>query len=182
MLDAVQKGLDAVVVHPSGILGPYDLGRNHLVQMIQDYMDGELPACVQGGYDLVDVRDVAAGCLAAAGRGRRGECYLLSNRRYELSALFELLQELYGGRKLPVLSQWTARLALPFLAGAAKIRGQRPLYTKYALDTLESPCIFSNEKAQKELGFHPRPLKPMVRDTAIWLKAQHPQWAAASTI
>ncbi len=61
VLDATKRGLDAVVVHPSGIIGPYDDVGNHLVQMVSDYISGKLPACVRGGYDFVDVRDVAAG-------------------------------------------------------------------------------------------------------------------------
>lgn len=65
VLDAVQAGLDAVVVHPSGIIGPFDTAGNHLVQLVRDYLRGALPACVRGGYDFVDVRDVAAGCLLA---------------------------------------------------------------------------------------------------------------------
>ena len=44
VLDAVARGLDAVVVHPSGILGPYDGSGNHLVQMVSDYIHGKLPA------------------------------------------------------------------------------------------------------------------------------------------
>lgn len=46
VLDAVDEGLDAVVVHPSGILGPFDTSGNHLVQMVTDYIEGRLPACV----------------------------------------------------------------------------------------------------------------------------------------
>ena len=38
----------------------------HLVQLVIEYMNGKLPVCVKGGYDFVDVRDVAAGCLLAA--------------------------------------------------------------------------------------------------------------------
>ena len=68
VLDAAAAGLDAVVVHPSGILGPYDNAGNHLVQVIRDYMTGKLPACVRGGYDMVDV---AAGASHGAG-ARRG--------------------------------------------------------------------------------------------------------------
>ena len=84
MLDAVQEGLDAVVVHPSGILGPYDRSGNHLVQLVNDYINGKLPACVNGGYDFVDVRDVADGCLKAIEKGKPGECFILSNRHYEV--------------------------------------------------------------------------------------------------
>ena len=53
VLDAAANGLPAVVVHPSGIIGPYDEGRNHLVQMVRDFMEGRLPACVKGGYLLL---------------------------------------------------------------------------------------------------------------------------------
>ena len=84
VLDAVGEGLDAVVVHPSGILGPYDSSGNYLVQMVEDYIAGRLPACVRGGYDFVDVRDVAYGCIMAAEKGKSGECYILSNRHYEV--------------------------------------------------------------------------------------------------
>ena len=80
VLDAAAQGLDAVIVHPSGILGPGDFGQGHLTQMIADYLNGRLVACVKGGYDFVDVRDVADGVIAAAEKGRAGECYILSNR------------------------------------------------------------------------------------------------------
>jgi dihydroflavonol-4-reductase len=55
--------LPVTVVHPSGILGPYDLGRNHLVALLKDFSDGKLTAAVKGGYDFVDVRDVVDGIL-----------------------------------------------------------------------------------------------------------------------
>ena len=95
-----ERGLDAVVVHPSGIIGPYTED-NHLVQLIGEYIDGSLPACVRGGYDFVDVRDVAAGCIAAADKGRRGECYILSNRHYEVRELLELARRCCGGPPYP---------------------------------------------------------------------------------
>lgn len=49
VLDAAARGFPAVVVHPSGIIGPYDAGRNHIVQMVADYLHGKLPMCVRGG-------------------------------------------------------------------------------------------------------------------------------------
>ena len=78
VLEAADHGFPAVVVHPSGIIGPYDAGHNHLTQLVADYLRGKLPVCVTGGYDFVDVRDVAKGCLLAAEKGRPGQCYILS--------------------------------------------------------------------------------------------------------
>ena len=80
VLDASKEGLHAFVVHPSGSLGPYGDTSNHLVQMVVDYIHGKLPAYVKGGYDFVDVRDIAIGCLLALEKGKSGSCYILSNR------------------------------------------------------------------------------------------------------
>lgn len=120
VLDAVSEGLDAVVVHHSGIIGPYDRSGNHLVQMITDYIRGKLPACVRGGYDLVDVRDVAAGCIAAAEKGRTGECYILSNRHYEIREVLGMVREYGGGRRVPTFPIWMAKAAAPLLEWIAK--------------------------------------------------------------
>ena len=111
VLDAVSEGLDAVVVHPSGIIGPYDSSGNHLVQMITDYIRGKLPACVRGGYDLVDVRDVAAGCIAAAEKGRTGECYILSNRHYEIREVLGMEFCLTGTTKFERYLAWYENMA-----------------------------------------------------------------------
>lgn len=169
VLDAAAQGLDAVVVHPSGILGPFDGAENHLVQLVKEYAGGKLPACVKGGYDFVDVRDVAAGCLAAAKKGRSGQCYILSNRHYEVKEVLAMAKTLCHGRRLPVLPMWMAQAAEPLLGWVARVKKQRPLYTKYSLYTLRSNDRFDHGKATAELGYRPRDLRQTVRDTLRWL-------------
>ena len=134
-------------------------------------MTGKLPACVRGGYDMVDVRDVAWGCVAAALRGKRGECYILSNRRCDISDLLEMARRVCGGRRLPVLPLWLARAAAPLLAATARICGRRPLYTTYSLQALSSSDRFSHDKATAELGYRPRDLRLTVQDTVRWLQS-----------
>lgn len=165
VMAAAGEGLDVVVVHPSGILGPYDASGNHLVQMVKDYVAGKLPACVRGGYDFVDVRDVAAGCITAGEMGKAGECYILSNRHYEVKEVLRIAKRECGGRRLPVLPMWMAKAAAPFFAWLARRRKERPLYTGYSLYTLESNDRFSHDKATAELGYRPRDLKLTIRDT-----------------
>ena len=169
VLDAAAQGLDAVVVHPSGILGPFDGTGTHLVQLVKEYAGGKLPACVKGGYDFVDVRDVAAGCLAAAEKGRSGQCYILSNRHYEVQEVLAMAKTLCHGRRLPVLPMWMAQAAEPLLGWVANVKKQRPLYTKYSLYTLRSNDRFDHGKATAELGYRPRDLRQTVRDTLRWL-------------
>lgn len=164
VLDAAAAGLDAVVVHPSGILGPYDNAGNHLVQVIRDYMTGKLPACVRGGYDLVDVRDVASGCIRAALHGRSGECYILSNRHYEVRQVLRMVRAVTGVRPAILIPTWMAKAALPFIRLHARLTKHRPLYTKYSLYTLNTNDKFSHDKATRELGYMPRDLRETLRD------------------
>lgn len=164
VLRAAGEGLDAVVVHPSGILGPYDRSGNHLVQMVSEYLNGTLPACVKGGYDFVDVRDVAEGCLLAAEKGKRGECYILSDRYCEIREVLNIAGETSGKKKLPVLPLWLAGIAAPFIQLHSKRKKRRPLYTSYSLHVLGSGERFSHRKATEELGYHPRDLRLTIRD------------------
>lgn len=172
VLDAGKEGLDVVVVHPSGIIGPYDDGRNHTVQLLKMCLDGRLPAVVKGGYDFVDVRDVARGCLLAAEKGRAGECYILSGRYCTIQELAEMVRALAGGRKKLCLPLGAAYAALPFFGLMAKVSRTRPLFTKYALYTISGNARFSCEKAAAELGYCPRDLRLTVRDTVAWLQGR----------
>ena len=175
VLDAVKNGLDAIIVLPSGIIGPYDSGRNHMVQMAVDYLNGKLPAAVQGGYAVVDVRDVADGCLKAAEFGRTGESYLLSSRYADISEILGIVAKIAGKKPLPVLPVWVAILGVPFIGLYSKIKHERPLYTSYALHTVKSNSSFSNEKAVRDLGFSPRPLNETIEDMVSWLQSYSEQ-------
>ncbi len=170
VLKAAEDGLDAVVVHPSGIIGPYDMGRNHIIQLVRDYMDGKIPAAVRGGYDFVDVRDAAWGCLAAAENGRRGQCYILSGHYLTIDELLKLVSRYSGAKTVPALPLWAAGMAAPFIEAAAVAHGTRPLYTRYSLYTLGSNAVFSHEKATRELGYAPRSAERTVRDMVKWIE------------
>mgnify|MGYP004556646675 CR=1 FL=1 len=172
VLDAVKQGLDAVIVHPSGIIGPYDDGRNHIVQLIQMYLSGKLPAGVTGGYDFVDVRDVAEGCLLAADKGTAGSCYILSNRYFTVRELLECARRVAGGRRLPCLPVGLAKAFVPLFEWVAKLRHARPLFTKYSLYTISNNVHFSHDKATVELGYTPRDMQATVRDTILWLQGK----------
>lgn len=170
VMAAAARGLDAVIVHPSGMLGPGNGGSNHLIQLVRDYMNGRLPAGVQGGYDFVDVRDVARGCILAARRGTLGECYILSNGYYSIGQLFEYIRAQVGGARKLCLPLWMARAALPVVRLYARCTGRRPLFTRYSLSTLSSNACFSHEKASRELGYRVRPMETTIADTVAYLQ------------
>lgn len=173
VLEASENGLlDAVVVHPSGIIGPYDKGKNHIVQLVKMYLSGKLPASVSGGYDFVDVRDVALGCLEAVEKGRNGECYILSNSYVTINSIIERLSRITGGKRKICLPIWLAKCFIPLFSLISKITHTRPLYTNYALSTIEGNGHFSHMKATTELGYKPREMDKTISDTVAWLVAQ----------
>lgn len=172
VLEAVEQGLNAVVVHPSGIIGPYDNGNNHIVKLAKDYISGKLLAGVIGGYDFVDVRDVAKGCIAAVDKGEVGECYILSNRFFTVKELLEYMQIASNGPKKICVPISLAKIMLPMIEWIAKIKNKRPLFTKYSLYTLESNGHFSHEKATKALAYHPREMRTTIADTIHYLQGR----------
>lgn len=165
----MKGGLPACIVHPSGIIGPYPSKGNHLVQMIKNYIDGKLPGCVKGGYDFVDVRDCVEGIVAAAERGRCGQCYLLTGGYYTVAEMLKMLRKMVSGKRVIVWPKWLAKLFAPILARSALKRGKKPIYTAYSLSTLAVNARFSHDKATKELGYVPRELYETLSDTVEWL-------------
>jgi len=81
VLKGIEKGLDAVILCPSGIIGPHDYRISEMGKLIVDFVKGKVKACVDGAYDFVDVRDVAEGLILASEKGKKGECYILSGQQ-----------------------------------------------------------------------------------------------------
>ncbi|WP_124099726.1 NAD-dependent epimerase/dehydratase family protein [Ruminococcus sp. Marseille-P6503] len=168
-----ERDLNACILHPSGIIGPYDFGRSHLTQLILDCADGSLKACVNGGYDFVDVRDVAEGVINACTYGEKGECYILSNRYITVKELLDLVSEARKTKKIKtVLPLWFAKLTAPLSEIYYKLLKEPPLYTKYSLYTLTSNANFSSEKAREKLNYKTRSMKETITDTVKWLEAR----------
>ena len=168
------KGLNACIVHPSGIIGPNDYSNTHLTQMILDIANGSLRAFVKGGYDFVDVRDVADGIISACKNGKKGECYILSNRYIDVKELVDLISKKAGVKKIKtLLPMWIAKVTAPLSEIYYKIKKEAPLYTKYSLYTLTSNSNFSNEKAKKELEYKNRSMENTIADTVKWLKEKN---------
>ena len=170
VMDAAKDGLDAVIVHPSGIVGPFDDGRNHVVQLIRQYLDGKLPGVVTGGYDFVDVRDVAKGCIVAAEKGRSGECYILSNRFVPISDLMACMRAATGGKVPHCYPLRLVKMIAPLFEWIGKVTHTRPLFTRYSLYALGSNSRFSHDKATMELGYSPMDIKDSIRDTIRYLR------------
>jgi dihydroflavonol-4-reductase len=174
VLGAVEKGLDAVVVCPTGVMGPYDYRLSEMGRLIRDFSRKTLIGYVNGAYDFVDVRDVARGLILACERGRRGESYILSGERITIPEIMSLLEELTGTPrprlKFPVwLAEFAAAIFVPLYLMVTR---ERPLLTTCSIQTLQRNSETTSQKATQELGYSARPLRQSIEDSINWLK-QH---------
>ncbi len=170
---ATADGLDAVIVCPTGVIGPYDFRRSEVGQFILDCARPGPKLFVEGAYDFVDVRDVAAGHILACERGRRGERYILAGSRLSVRRILSLVEEITGLRgphlRVPLwLAEWASHVAPLFY----RLTRTKPRFTPYSLHTITSNSVISPRKARTELGYAARPLRESIADTLRWFAAQ----------
>lgn len=168
---AVGEGLDAVLVCPTGVIGPYDYRHSEMGQLIYDCARQKPQFYVDGAYDFVDVRDVAQGMIAARDRGKTGETYILSGELISVRGLLETVWKVTGQRFLRLrVPLALAHFAAHFTPLYYRLAHARPRLTPYSLATLASNADISHAKAQRELGFSPRPISEALADTVRWFR------------
>ncbi|MBR1931806.1 MAG: NAD-dependent epimerase/dehydratase family protein [Lachnospiraceae bacterium] len=172
VLDAVTyDGLNACIVHPSGILGPEDFAVGETTRTLIDIIDGKMPAGIDGSFNLCDVRDLAAGTIAAADKGRSGECYILANEEVSFKEFARMVCEESGCKKISTfLPLWAAGLMGNAMERKAKRGGTKPLMTSFSVYNLARNNRFDSTKAEAELGYTTRPYRRTIRDEVRWLK------------
>ncbi len=166
---AAQAGQPAVIVCPTGVIGPFDFLGSMMGDVIREAAHQKPTLYVDGAYDFVDVRDVVNGMIAAMEKGRRGESYILSGQKISVRYLLETVREITGGHffqmKVPFdLAKFAARFT-PWYYRRSKAT---PRFTPYSLEVLQSNCNISHDKATRELGYHPRTLYDSIADTVKW--------------
>jgi dihydroflavonol-4-reductase len=174
VINAAKEGLNAIVLNPTAVIGPFDNKGSLLGQALRKIYQNKLPFLVSGGYNWVDVRDVVSAAIHAIEAGRSGENYILSGEYCSLRELSVMISKI-SGCKIPVIVPVPlARLACPFFKLYSSVTNTKPLYTYQSLDILvNSPLNISNAKAKKELGYKPRPLEQTLRDTFNWYREEN---------
>lgn len=174
VLSAVKRGLDAVIVCPTGAIGPYDFKPSKMgswfLQVATNKMDGRIYT-VGGTYDFVDVRDLAGAQIAAAQKGRTGEVYILSGEPLDQQGQIGILQEAAGvnGRCYGI-SPWQLWMMAWIAHVYNWIRNTTPGVTLDEARIVTGNTMISHEKATRELGYAPRPMKETMLDTIQWFR------------
>lgn len=157
-LAAAARGVDVVVANPGFLLGPGDVNRVSTWPVFA-YLVGRLRFTTDGGLSFVDARDVAVGLVALADRGRAGERTILTSEEGNLSwrEFFALIAEVSDVRRRTV--HVPARVAIgaaalaPWLVKPDEVRAASHWW------------FYASGKAERELGFHTRPLAETIADT-----------------
>lgn len=170
VIESIRDGLDAVIVCPTGVIGPYDYRGSEIGRLIEDCAENRPQLYIDGAYDFVDVRDVSQGLILACEKGESGEVYILSGERVTVQQILDCVQEATG-RRIPRLKipLWLARFAAHFTPVYYRLAKLKPRFTHYSLVTVTGNSVFSNAKARFKLGFNPRPVAQSIADTVRWV-------------
>jgi dihydroflavonol-4-reductase len=176
VLDAAKnRGLDAVVLNPTGIMGPSDYLKSPRFDVLYKFYAGLMPMVPPGGFNWVDNRDVADTIIAAIERSRKGEAYIVAGEFYTNKQLSSTIGK--------VLNKKTTQIGIPyallhfasyFLEAWANLTKTEPLFSRQSIAYLvEGHPNVSSEKAARELGHKCRPLEETLKDAYAWMKAEN---------
>lgn len=170
VLAGVKGGLDAVIVCPTGIIGPLDFRGSLMGFLLGDAARGKLRAYIDGAFDFVDVRDVVAALVSAGERGGTGEVYIASGHQVSVPELIGLIEEVAGvrGRRIKI-PFWLADLAAHFTPAISRMTGKPARLTHDSIHILNQGRPYSHAKATSAFGYAPRPLRKTIEDTLKWM-------------
>ena len=172
VVHAVHAGqLDAVIVNPGFMFGPYD-SKPSSGKMIVDVVKGAVPMYSTGRNNFVNVRDVVQGMLLALDKGKTGERYILGNENLSYKQVFDRIAAVAGAKSPAIKAPfWLARPV--GWAGDLQyaVTGKEPLLTSHALRW--GYCerfVFSSDKARRELGYTPTPIEDGIQAALDWFR------------
>jgi dihydroflavonol-4-reductase len=171
-LESARSGFPVVVVNPTAPVGDHDAKPTPTGKMIVDFLRGNMPAYIDTGLNIADVRDVARGHWLACENGRPGERYILGRDNLTLRQILGILAELTG-RKAPVVR---LPYAVAYLTGVvstavARVTGKPPIAPLDAVRMARKKMFVSVEKADRELGFAAAPAEIGLRRAVEWYLA-----------
>ncbi|MBP1919626.1 dihydroflavonol-4-reductase [Youngiibacter multivorans] len=174
VMDAVrEQGLDASIVFPTGIFGPYDYGFGLVTSNIINFAKGRVPGGLTGSFNCADVRDLADGVISCCEKGGRGEGYIMGNKTVTVKELFDTIAECCGMKSVKLIIPGSLAMPLAALSESiGNIIGKKTILTRFTIYNLLRNNNFSSEKAVRELGYSIRPFRDTIRDEVEWLRSE----------
>lgn len=165
------RGLAVVIVNPSTPVGDLDIKPTPTGRIVVDFLNRRMPAYVDTGMNLVDVRDVAQGHLLAAAGGQPGERYILGNRNLSLREILEMLAAITG---LPAprwrVPHWVPLVAATVEAPVARLLRREPRVPLEAVRMAGHKMYFDAGRALRELGLPQSPIPAALERAVRWFR------------
>ena len=168
---AIQNGLNGIIINPTGIIGPYDFEPSLFGAALLAFARGNIPFSTGGGFNWVDARDVAEGIVNAVKLAPPGEKYLLSGHWVAIRDIAFHVCSIVG-KKSPsiVFPLWGVACIAPLMTVFSRVTRKRPLFTLEAARALNSNRVISHAKASRDFGYQPRPIIETLTDTLAWFQ------------
>ncbi|MGA2543285.1 MAG: hopanoid-associated sugar epimerase [Verrucomicrobiota bacterium] len=167
------QGAPVVIVNPSAPVGPRDVKPTPTGKIILDFLNRKLPGYMDTGLNWVHVRDVAAGHILAAEKGRPGERYILGNAEgnWTMRETLAVLEELSGvpAPKLRV-PYAVALLAAYGNEALSAMTGKEPKAPLAGVRMAKYKMYFNPAKAIRELGLPQTPPRQAFADAIAWFR------------
>ena len=134
-LEFARGGLPVVIVNPTAPMGDHDVKPTPTGKIVLDFLNGDMPAFIDTGLNVVDVRDRPQGHWLACERGRIGERYILGSENLTLAQILQQLARItgkqgsHGAASLPggvLRGRVHHGLGRRFGQAAARAAGSRP--------------------------------------------------------
>ena len=164
VLDVINnnENLNYAIALPSAEIGINDFKPSAVGKIINDCINGKAELGIKGGYNFVDVEDVADAIYKIAISSLRGQ-YILSGHNVTVEELYGEINKIKGFKKRPLIfPTWVAKLACPFVK----------VLNKITLKALQEPHNYSSEKAFKEFGYQTKDFKETLKNTIDWFEKQ----------
>lgn len=178
-LEFARSGVPVVIVNPTAPMGDHDFKPTPTGQIVRDFLNGAMPAYIDTGLNVVNVRDVALGNWLACERGEVGERYILGSENLTLRQILAALADITGLKapkvELPYFVAWTAGVATTAFAG---LTGVPPRVPMEAVRMAKKKMWVSHAKAARDLGYAPGPARGALADAVKWFRSRRMRPAA----
>jgi len=171
-MEFAASGFPVVVVNPTAPVGDHDVKPTPTGKIVLDFLKGAMPAFIDTGLNLVDVKDTAEAHLLASKRGRPGERYVVGSENLTLAEILGKLARITGKEaprvKLPYAVAYAAGVVT---TGWARVTGHPPRAPLDAVRMAKKKMFVSHEKAARELGYQPGPVDAALGRAVEWFQA-----------
>ena len=172
-MDAFADGLPVIIINLAAPIGPGDAKPSPIGHTIIQFLKGKFPAYTDSGLNVVDVRDAAEGHCLAAEKGTIGDRYIIGGENISLKEFLGLLGELSGVPSPKIKVPY----ALTLIGGVmgeitGRLTNKEPLACLASVRMGKYPHYVTSDKAKRELGYSPGPIREALKEEIEWFRAQ----------